>query len=311
MDEQFGIIIHWGIYAEPGYDDIESARKRKLQNGSEWYYKRLTENNTFRPTHGHAKTKEWHKNNYGEKDYYSFTINEFVDVKKWIICAKENNAKYIILTAKHHDGYCLWPSKYAQYHTNRNIVKDFCEEAKKQGIKYGIYYSWMEFDKSITKEFIKNVIKPQINELIKFKPQIWWFDGHWEIKTDHAKREITSICKQLVDLGCRINDRIPMEHFENYEKKQNIVEVFEDRYIPVIKPEKCWEHINTIGISWGYNGQQEEEDYKSGRKLYDLYKKITEMNGKFLLNIGPDRDGNIDEFESKSLKEFTKFIDQK
>lgn len=306
MGDQFGIIIHWGIYADPGYDDIKSARFRKLQNGSEWYYKRLTENNVFRPTSGHIETKEWHSNHYNNKDYFSFTINEMVDVKQWIKCAKESNAKYIILTAKHHDGYCLWPSKYALHHTNRNIIKDFCEEAKNQDIDYGIYYSWMEFDKGITKDFIKNTIKPQINELLKYKPKIWWFDGHWEIKTDFAQKEIASICKQLIKIGCRINDRIPVSHFENFDTECNILRVFEDRHIPVIKPETRWEHINTIGISWGFNSQQEKEDYKSGKELFDLYKKVVGMNGNFLLNIGPNHNGNIDENEMKSLKEFTK-----
>lgn len=308
MEGQFGMIIHWGIYADPGYDDIKSARKRKLQNGSEWYYKRLTDTNSFRPTSGHQETKEWHKNNYNGRDYFTFTINEAVDVKEWINCAKESNAKYVILTAKHHDGFCLWPSKHAQYHTNRDIVKDFCEEAKKQGIEYGIYFSWMEFDKSISKKFIKDIIKPQINELLHYKPKIWWFDGHWEIKTECAKKEIFDICQQLAGTGCVMNDRIPTDCIQDPKIKCSIIKVFEDRYIPVIKPVDQWEHINTIGISWGHNKQQEEKDYKSGKELYDLYKKVIGMNGKFLLNIGPDRDGNIDKNELKSLNEFSKFI---
>ena len=306
MNGKFGMIIHWGIYSEPGYDDVKSARKRKIQNGSEWYLKRLTENNLFLPTSGHKETKEWHKNNYGDQDYYSFTINEQVDVKEWIDCAKNNGAEYVILTAKHHDGYCLWPSKHAKYHTNRNIVKDFCEEAKRQGIEYGLYYSWMEFGTSITKKFIKEVIKPQINELLCYKPKRWWFDGHWEIKTDFAKREITSICRQLCNAGFYMNDRIPIAYSDQNEIKKKVIEVFEDRYVPATIPMNEWEHINTIGISWGFNGQQEEKDYKSGKELHDLYTKITKMNGKFLLNIGPDRDGMINKNELNSLKEFAK-----
>ncbi len=301
MNNNFGIIIHWGIYAQPAFDNVVSGRKRKIQNGSEWYYKRLTDNNTYRPTSGNKETQEYHNKHYNNKNYYDFSISENVDVKKWIELAKEIGASYIILTAKHHDGYCLWPSKYAEHHTTRNIVKDFCDEAKKAGLLYGLYFSWFEFTKSVTKEFITNIIVPQIRELAINNPNIWWFDGHWEIKTEYAKKTIMKLCKIIKNNNVLINDRIPDTDYASYR-------VYEDRYIPIKKSIEQWEHINTIGLSWGYNKQQEKSDYKNGKDLYQVYQKVREFGGRFLLNIGPDEYGNIDTNELNSLKELKVFL---
>ena len=220
-----------------------------------------------------------------------------MDVKQWIDLAKDLGASYIILTTKHHDGYCLWPSEHAEHHTTRDIVKDFCDEAKKAGLSYGFYFSWLEFNKSITKEFISNIITPQIRELSVYKPMIWWFDGHWEIKTVYAKDYIMKLCKIIKNENVIINDRIPDTDYASYR-------VYEDRYIPVIKKlNEQWEHINTIGLSWGYNKQQKKSDYKNGQELYQLYQKVREKGGRFLLNIGPDEHGNVDVNEMNSLNE--------
>jgi len=298
MDENIGMIIHWGIYSCPAYDNVALARKRNIQNGSEWYYGRLTNENKFRQISGSTDTQEWHRKNYQNKNYYDFDITENPNISKWIDAAKNINASYIILTAKHHDGFCLWPSKHAEHHTKRDIIKDFCNEAKNAGLKYGIYYSWCEFNKRITKDFIKNTIVPQIRELATNAPMIWWFDGHWEIKSQFAKDSITSICKVITNDGAIINDRIPDLDLATYR-------VYEDRHIPTKKPSKTWEHINTIGLSWGYNKQQKESDYKTGKQLYQLYQQVKKLGGNFLINIGPNDQGEIDENELKSLNEFS------
>jgi alpha-L-fucosidase len=106
------------------------------------------------------------------------------------------------------------------------------------------------------------------------------------------------LCKIIKNENVMINDRIPDTDYASYR-------VYEDRYIPVIKilPNEQWEHINTIGLSWGYNKQQKKSDYKNGQELYQLYQKVREKGGRFLLNIGPDQQGNIDVNEMNSLNE--------
>jgi alpha-L-fucosidase len=109
----FGIIIHYGLYSFYAYDDINSAKRRKVRNGSEWYYCRLIDKNIFRPISGHTFTKKYHENNFGNTPYFdkidewppSLTVEK--KVKMWISLSKATGAKYIIITSKHHDGKLL------------------------------------------------------------------------------------------------------------------------------------------------------------------------------------------------------------
>jgi len=75
----FGVIIHYGLYSYYGYDDITSAKKRNVQNGSEWYYGRLIDTNTFRPVSGQSYTKEYHKENHQDVDYFD-NLDKITDV---------------------------------------------------------------------------------------------------------------------------------------------------------------------------------------------------------------------------------------
>ena len=72
MQPSFGIIFHWGVYSVPAYDDPTSAARRKIQNGSEWYAKRLSETGAFRPVTGWKETQEHHKKLYGAASYEDF-----------------------------------------------------------------------------------------------------------------------------------------------------------------------------------------------------------------------------------------------
>ena len=133
---------------------------------------------------------------------------------------RDIGATYIILTAKHHDGICLWNTDTTDKKSHRNILSDFITSAKMYGIKYGIYYSWWEFNTSITINFIDTILVPQINELKKYTPDIWWFDGHWNIKTLYAKNTIDKIIFNLLKTkDIWINDRIPTINMQNLRRQ--------------------------------------------------------------------------------------------
>ena len=145
--------------------------------------------------------------------------------------------------------------------------------------------------------YIKIIVVKQINELLdeKYKPDIFWFDGHWKIKSKYAKNKIHELLLKIKKEGIIINDRVPEDSLNLVDFK-NVT----DRYIPEEKIEN-WEHVNTIGYSWGYNKEQTEKDYKTKEELKNLYNKVTELGGKFLLNLGPNKDGEICEFENEKL----------
>lgn len=303
---EIGIIIHWGLYSITAFDDIYSLRRRRMKNGSEWYYKRLTENKEYRPISGYKQTQEYHKNKFNNIDYFKLKDifvqqTEHWNIENWMRYFKNTNIKYIILTAKHHDGFCLWDTNTTINKSKRNIIKEFIDCCRKNNIKVGIYYSLFEFNKSVTIPFIEDIIKKQIDELKIFNPDIWWFDGNWEYKTKVSIKFLKTMTDELklYNPKVEINDRAGIDNgtFRNYS----------DRFIPENMINEKWESINTIGLSWGYNKVQEKEDYKTGKELYNLCEKVKEFNGNFLINFGVKGNGEFDENEINSFNDFINY----
>lgn len=298
----FGIIIHYGLYSYYGYDDINSAKRRRVQNGSEWYYGRLIDDNNFRPISGQSYTKKYHAENFNGIDYFD-NMDKIVDdenkIKNWVLFAKQNKASHIILTSKHHDGICLWNTQTNSHKSSLDICKIFSDECKKENIDFGFYYSWFEFGKSFNLKYFKDYCIPQLNELMLYNPKYMWFDGDWKITQKSIKAFIKNIALNIRKQGIIINDRLGITN-EDYSICD--YRVFSDRYIPKEKLDIRWQHVNTIGYSWGYNRVQQYTDYKNGEQIYELYNKTIKLGGEFLINIGPDSNGNIEQNEIKAIE---------
>jgi len=315
-----GVIFHFGIYSVTAFDSVDSARRRKTQNGSEWYLKRLrVEPGSYRPTSGWRETQEHHDKNHKGADYFDLADGISVgkkDIDDWMDVCREIGASYAILTSRHHDGFCLWNTKTTESNScmrgpKIDIVKMFRDSALEHGLEFGIYYSWFEFERRFTVEYFDTVCVPQIQELINYQPTHWWFDGDWVITQQVILGKIDRLCEEIrSNIGnVQINDRICMG------KRVSVPDycsyrVFSDRYMPAAvgaeKPGCRWQHINTIGYSWGYNRQQKEGDHKTGTELFDLYQRVRQLGGEFLINIGPKGTGDISEYERHSLMDFAK-----
>ena len=306
MLDNFGIIFHVGLYSYYGYDDIKSSRKRKLQNGSEWYLERL-QPNKFRPVSGSTQTQEYHKHVYNDSDYYGakICINR-ESIRHWIHICKQSGATYVVITAKHHDGFCLWNTETTNNKHSENILLIFKEETIRAGLKFGIYYSWYEFLRKSTVSYFNEICIPQVTELYtQYNPDYMWFDGDWPFKQKIVMTSIAQLIRNMREQNPHIliNDRIGKgcSELASYQ-------VGNDRHIPESKQTSSWQHINTIGLSWGYNKMQEPIDYKTGRDLYKLYEKVIELGGTLLLNLGPDHNGNLDPREVESLSSFSSLV---
>jgi alpha-L-fucosidase len=150
---------------------------------------------------------------------------------------------------------------------------------------------------------------------------MFWFDGDWKITQKSVKEDIAKIIYYMRTLsfhrpiymdenivnytqvnGIIVNDRICKENstLASYH-------VYEDRFIPN-QYMNSWQHINTIGLSWGFNREQKPQDYKSGRDLFNLLCTVTNLGGFTLLNMGPQYDGTLDPNEVQSLNEFSTLI---
>jgi hypothetical protein len=252
-NNKFGIIIHYGLYSYYGYDNLDNVKRRKIQNGSEWYYGRLICNSTFRPISGSKYTKEYHHKNYNDIDYFSNLdklINDESKIRNWVKVAKENGASYIILTSKHHDGVCLWNTLTTDRKSNMDICKILSDECKQQNMEFGFYYSWFEFDKPFTLEYFNRYCVKQIDELLQYEPNYMWFDGDWKISQKKIINLVKGIVENLINKHILVNDRIHKENWNLYHQHNKMLE---KKYLP--NPLKC--HIDLLNV-------RDEKDFKDG-----------------------------------------------
>jgi alpha-L-fucosidase len=318
---EIGVIFHWGIYSVPAYDSIASVKRRSMQNGSEWYLKRLSQKaDGYRPVAGYKETQKFHAENYANVKYEdfakSFTAEKY-NPEEWMKVAKSIKATYVILTAKHHDGYCLFPqtpptNTTEEHKDATDKILQFKQAAVKHGLKFGVYYSWTEFNKSCTKKYLNDTVLPHMKTLMAYKPDIWWFDGDWDCKTQYAQKVIDDCCDDIRKShpAVLINDRIGNKKLRkdvDYLGRSSY-RVYSDREIPAVIPKVKWEHINTIGYSWGRNKQQQKEDYKTGCDLFKLYTQVKDLKVNFLINMGPNADGTLCQEEVTALTDFGKLL---
>ena len=339
---KFGIIIHWGVYSVPAFDSTEHAKKRKIMNGSEWYLRRLVA--TFRVGASEKLTKEYHSKEYPHESYADlakrFTAENW-NPNDWANLIARSGARYVLITAKHHDGFCLWKTNTNKDWNSlstgpkRDILGDFLSairslDARKlpQGIiRAGLYYSWHEWDRTsgvdlCNKEYVSTIVARQIQELATYKPSIVFFDGDWLRGAGHwnSKKAIQTFTK--ANSECVVNDRLGKN--DSWQKLRredgNMLanyRTFADRTTPTKeqliqdnqpnpehKPKRqwAWERVDTIGLSWGRNKQQTVKDYKSLEELIGLLIDVVCKGGCLLLNIGPNSDGTLDKIEVERLE---------
>ena len=152
QDAKFGIFIHWGVYSVPAYRPLEPGLYASY---AEWYYARVYKNKE-------SGGKKFHDSNYGpDFEYRQFGPMfraELWDPDLWAAIFKSSGAKYVVLTSKHHDGYCLWPtsSPYKKdwnsmaVGPHRDLVGELSSAVRKQGLKMGLYYSIIEWESTKT-----------------------------------------------------------------------------------------------------------------------------------------------------------------
>jgi alpha-L-fucosidase len=317
-----GQFIHWGIYAIPG-----GKWEGKTYNGAaEW----------IRSWSDKTAPKNW-SSTY-DNLYKQFNPKSF-DASAWAKQAKTMGAKYMIFTTKHHDGFCLWPSKFTPYTVKntpykKDIVKQVVNAYNKEGIDVYLYFSIIDWNhpgyRSATPKTAKDstaylsflqFTRNQLLELLKEYPTVkgFWFDGTWDKAwidqtsfTDALERELRKTHPGLI-IGSRFRaDDFGKRHFDSNNKLMGDYEQGWERKLPtnidVVKG-RDWDAVMTIPPNqWGYN-----EDWKSSyiKSSYDLSKMLMQavsLNGNLVINFGPDGDGNIRTEESQVASELGKWV---
>lgn len=303
-DAKFGIFIHWGVYSVPAYCPVGGY--------AEWYQNGLM--------NGDSARIKYHKEKYGDRSYYDLANDfkaELFNPDAWAKLFEESGAKYIVLTSKHHDGYCLWPSKDAdrdwgfpwnatEVGPKRDLLGDLFKAVRKTSVHAGMYYSLYEWFNPLWKKdhglFAMQHTWPQMKDLINaYQPDVFWTDGDWDASPETWKSQEflawlynESPVKNKIVVNDRWGSGVRFHHGGIYTPEYQPDLNFEDHY---------WEESRGMGFSYGYNRAEDAWDYNSTQSLVlQLIDKVS-RGGNFLLDIGPDADGKIPPIMQERLLE--------
>lgn len=293
---RFGMFIHYGAYSVPARGEWVKSRENMT---TEAYQKHV---NAWTPT------------NYNPKE--------------WAKLAKNAGMKYAVMTAKHHDGFCLFDSKFTEYkvsttNNGRDFVREYLEAFRAEGLKVGLYYSVIDWhhkdypnvgnhpmrdnkewdDKPYNWDNYLNYMHSQIEELVTEYGQldILWMDYSFDDYSGE-KWGASKLVKMIREHQPHIilNNRLTQNH--GVSGKAREFTGYGDFETPEQGiPEKDmldkygnhipWETCLTLNNSWGFNAF--DHDWKSAEQVIHALVECVSKNGNLLLNVGPDSQGNI------------------
>jgi len=314
-DAKFGIFLHWGLYSVPAWGPTDGSIYEKY---AEWYWRRVMQPES---TVG-KKFHEFHNSVYGERFKYQDFVSDFkaemYDPDQWAEIFKDAGAKYVVLTSKHHEGFALWPSKHAwnwnamDVGPHRDLAGDLSEAVKKQGLHMGFYFSLYEWFNPLYHEDVERYVDqhmlPQMKDLVtRYEPDIFWPDGEWDYPSE-TWRSTEFLAWLYNESPVRdhvvVNDRWGSEtrskHGDFYTTEYDLVH---DREIIGEVIHHPWEETRGIGGSFGYNRNENLDDYESSEFLIHYLIDKVARGGNLLLNVGPTADGRIPVIQQQRLRD--------
>ncbi|MFN9124476.1 MAG: alpha-L-fucosidase [bacterium] len=298
-DAKFGMFIHWGLYSVAA---------------GEWNGK---------PVRGIG---EWILSNarITVEDYaplqQRFNPVKF-DAKHWVEIAKNAGMKYIVITSKHHDGFCLWDSEHTGWDVGgspfapRDPLKELADACAEAGIRLCFYHSIMDWhhpDYLPRREWdtraaegadyarYEAYMKAQLKELVTGrygKVGILWFDGEWEGTWTHEKGKALYDYVRGLDPDIIVNNRVDTGRsgMEGITREGDYRGDYgtPEQQIPAtgLGLGVDWETCMTMNDTWGY--KKNDGNWKSDADLVRKLVDIASKGGNFLLNVGPTGEGEI------------------
>ncbi|MGI9201245.1 MAG: alpha-L-fucosidase [Woeseiaceae bacterium] len=298
-EARFGLFIHWGIYAVPA----GTHKGEQIENIGEWimHYGQI-------PV---ADYKEYSK---------EFNPTEY-DPEAWVLMAKDAGMKYIVITAKHHDGFALFETKASDWNVveatpyGKDLLKPLAEAARKHGIKLGFYYSqaqdwvhpggsfwdgvgWDPAQEGDMDEYLRDIAVPQVKELFTNYGEIsiLWWDTPIDMTPQRA-----AMFDGLVDLqpGIIVNNRLLYGVDGDLRTPE--------QHIPATGLDYDWEACQTMNTTWGYKSY--DDDWKSSEQLIRNLVDVASKGGNYLLNVGPMASGEIPPESVERLKDVGDWMD--
>ncbi|UCF36419.1 MAG: alpha-L-fucosidase [Acidobacteriota bacterium] len=292
-EARFGMFIHWGLYALPARHEWVKNRERMTDEEYQPYFEH------FNP------------------DLYNPT--------EWARAAKIAGMKYVVLTTKHHEGFCLWDSKYTDYKSTntpygKDLLKPFVEAFRDEGIRIGFYHSlidWHHPEYPVdrvhpmrdSKEFREQekdrdvrkyaeYLHSQVRELMTDFGKVDYFFPDYSFPGEDGKGRDDWQSEKLIQMVRElqpeivVNDRLDLLD-KPWGWDFRTPEQFMPRGWVTMDGERVpWETCQTFSGSWGYH--RDEATWKSSRQLIEMLIEVVSKGGNLLLNVGPTGRGTFD-----------------
>lgn len=306
---RFGMFIHWGPVS---------------LTGKEIGWSRASETTD--------KTTHWREY---DQLYKRFDPQQF-DADAWVSTAQDAGMKYMVLTSRHHDGFCLWDSAYTDYDVmatpfRRDALKELTDACKQKGVAFGPYFSicdWRHPDYTFSHqaqpgfgpeggvpdfnrfvEYTQNQLREQVE---KYGPYlVFWFDGEWEKPWTHQRGiELNNFCRELQP-SALINNRVDTgrKGMEGMSVNDGIQYAGDfgtpEQRVGAFNRDTPWETCMTIGKQWSW---KPGDDIKSLKECLQTLIQTIGGDGNLLFNVGPMPDGRIEPRQVERLREMGEWI---
>lgn len=272
----------------------------------------------------------WSRNKEVTAEDYDNLYKEFNPVlfnaDAWVKAAKDAGMKYLTITAKHHDGFCLWPTAVSSYNImnspfKRDIVGELAKACRKEGIAFCMYFTildWHDPDYPVHNPYdstkyvqgnmqrFVSTIKNELKEIItRYKPYMLWFDGNWERpwKYEYAI-DIYQYIKSL-DKNVIINNRLGKGEHTAFSAESVGDYLTPEQKVGALNMDDPWESCITISKQWAW---KPNDPVKSLKECIQTLVKTSAGNGNLLFNVGPMMDGRIEHRQVERLKEMGKWL---
>ena len=285
-EAKFGMFIHWGIYAVPAgvYDG------KPIDGIGEW----IMLNGKIPVDRYRAYAKDFNPVKY--------------DPAAWAALAKDAGMRYVVITAKHHDGFALFPSAASTWNVaeatpwKKDLIAPLAAAARAQGLRFGLYYSqaqdwnnpggakagqpdgggWDDAQKGSFDTYLDQVAVPQVNEILtRYQPDVLWWDTP-RLMTPERAAKLAKLLPQRP--GIITNNRLGGGF-------KGDTETPEQHIPPTGIPGRDWETCMTMNDTWGF--KKDDHNWKPLAILIRNLVDITSKGGNYLLNVGPTAEGEI------------------
>ena len=293
-EARFGLFIHWGLYALPARHEWVRSRERMSDEAYDRYFARF------------------------DPDLY--------DPRAWARAAREAGMKYIVVTTKHHDGFCLWDTKLTDFKATRapcgrDLIRPLVEAARAEGLGVGFYYSLLDWhhpeytidafhpmrddpafvarakgrDIGRYAEFLAGQLRELLTDYGRIDTLFLDYSfpgpngkGRNEWKSERLLRMIRELQPGIV-----INDRLDLLDVPGGWDYRTPEQFMPREGVKVDGRPVPWETCQTFSGSWGYH--RDESSWKSVRQLIVMLIETVSKGGNLLLNVGPTGRGTFDE----------------